>query len=137
MGVVVLLVGGGGGGGGGGDVGCTEVVVIGMVTVVGPCGPVVTITRCRVVVAMPGWVVVADVAAVVGMVVGRRETVVVSAVAYVLTSGPVGSGFGGLAVFVFALTAATVASTVARPTPDAARTTIARDLARLSVGGAI
>jgi hypothetical protein len=124
-----LLDDGGGGGGGGGG---------GRVTVVGPCGPLVTITRRFVVVGMPGCVVVV-VAAVVGGVVGSRLTEDGESVAVrpsPLMTGP-GLLAGGLAVPDVAATVATVASTVASATPDPARMTIARDLARLPAGGAI
>jgi hypothetical protein len=126
-------------------VGCVVVVVGGwvvgweMVIVVGPCGPlvVVTMTRRFVVVGVVASVVVVTAAVVVAIVVGRRATVDVSDVTTV-TPGPAGSWlWGGLAALEFALTAATVASTVASPTPDTDRMTMARDLARLSVGGAI
>lgn len=137
--VVVVVVGGGGGlvvvvcvvgGGGGGS---------GMVIVVGPWGPlvVVMITRRFVVVGVPGVVVVA-VSVVIAMVVGRRVTVAVLDCVTTLTPGPAGTWLcGGPAAVEFAPTAATVASTVASPTPDTDRMTMARDLARLSIGGAI
>ncbi len=123
-------------------VGGFEVVVVGgtvtgTVTVVGPWGPVVTITRRLVVVGMAGCVVVV-VAVVIGTVVGRM-VIEVGELVWVrvspLMAGP-GLLAGGLAELV-AVTVATVASTVASATPDPARMTIARDLARLSAGGAI
>jgi hypothetical protein len=107
-----------------------------MVTVVMPCGPlvVVVIMRRFVVVGVAGAVVVA--AIVVGMVVGSRVTDVFPTVLNVLTPGGVLLA-GGLAELAFALTVATVASTVDRATPAPASRASARDLARLSVGGAI
>jgi hypothetical protein len=107
-----------------------------MVTVVMPCGPlvVVVIRRVVVVVGAAGCVVVA--AIVVGIVVGSRVTDVFVVVVNELPPGGVLLA-GGPAELAFALNVATVASTVDRATPDAASRASARDLARLSVGGAI
>lgn len=96
------------------------------------------ITRRFVVVGVVGPAVVVSTGDVTAIVVGSRVTVDVSPWVTVVTPGPAGSWLcGGLAAFEFALTAATVASTVANPTPDTDRITMARDLARLSLGGAI
>ena len=107
----------------------------------GPWGPlvVVMITRRLVVVGVPGSVVVVPVGVVAAVAVGRRVTVAVSDGVTTLTPGPPAGTWlcGGLAVLDVAPTAATVASTVASPTPDTVRMTMARDLARLSAGGAI
>jgi hypothetical protein len=114
--------------------------VSGIVTVVMPCGPlvVVMITRRFVVVVTPGWVVVTAVVGAVVIVVGSSVIVSLPVGVMVVTPGAGGSGlFAGLAVFVFALTAATVARIVARPTPDADRMTSARAFALFSGGGAI
>jgi hypothetical protein len=117
-------------------------VVSGSVIVVMPCGPlvVVIVTCFLVVVTVPGEVVLpAVVGTEVGPVVGSRAT---EEFVPVLRPSPADGTFGpgpvdGLAVVVVAVRVATVARTVASATPEPARMTSARDLARLSAGGAM
>jgi hypothetical protein len=95
---------------------------------------VVVLVVVVVTVVVDAFVVLAEV--VVTVLVGSRTTGE-SLLSDVLMTGAAGPGLAGGVAFVVAVSVATVASTVAMATPEPARMTSARDLARLSAGGAI